>query len=211
MTSRSKSDVVRRDYASLAAKSLLLSKYQSGASLTKAETEALWIIVSDIVYSRARGHFGKTQRYGKYIPDERRDLLNTDPDHPGYERHISRILSFLEYARENADKSPGWVVVSYRLNFPSLEAVIQLREMGIITNWRKVGAFVKHQKLFHEAQRRGINTDNVEDLLDLSFVLFPVKNPSNKRIRDNRRNAIVDHIQLWSFRYHYPLEPVEDD
>lgn len=91
----------------------LLPYYQFGFPelLREAQREQLWQQVSYIVKRCERSHFKR---------------LYQDED-----KHCTRILTFYELAQARWDKTPAWIISSYKYGFAEIEALIQLRQLGV--------------------------------------------------------------------------------
>lgn len=95
----------------------ILQKYlpyvQYGAPhlLTEQQRLSLWKQVGIIVRRTERRHFG----------------LIRQPER----NHEDRILAFYELAEARYDESPAWIVTAFQEGFSEIEALLQMRRMGI--------------------------------------------------------------------------------
>jgi hypothetical protein len=79
--------------------------------LTKTQRETLWDMVEIVVRRAERRHFNKLSQ-----PER---------------NHEDRVLAFYELAQARWNETPEWVIAAYQRGFCEIEALLQLRRMGV--------------------------------------------------------------------------------
>jgi hypothetical protein len=114
----------------------LLDKYRLG-NLNAFEQQVLWVMVSDLVYSRSRTHYGRKQSYGRRVIGRSREWYEIPNDNDSdrtqmhYEAHIDRMHMFLRYIKENQHKSIQLLITEWRRRYAWFEMVRELEKCGI--------------------------------------------------------------------------------
>ena len=117
--------------------------------LTDEQRLSLWKRIEKHVRICERHHF-KLITQPKYVFDD------------GY--RLDRILAFYELAQEKWEKNPGWVCKAYFKGFAYIEAVLQLRRIGVglqsssILGYNR--KYVKHFVLYFSYIRSGMDFDD---------------------------------------------------
>lgn len=135
---------LREEYlATLQQKQVLLEKFRNRQHLSAEERQAVWVCISDIVYSKAKMHYKAAQPYGRSVHGRSREWYEVDPTHPGYELHVQRMELFIEFLRRRSDKSVGWVVSTWKRRFHQFEGLRELRGLGI--KYKTDGTLISEQ------------------------------------------------------------------
>jgi len=96
-----------------------------------------WACVVSFCTYRARRHYQQRQKKGfKYVAGgtqrtSSNPLLAKVTDQLAYERYMGRLLLFLDFVKENPDKSGHWVMFCYRCRFATFEAILEAQVHGI--------------------------------------------------------------------------------
>jgi len=99
---------------------------------TDKEAQAAWVLLSDIVYSRAKTHYKQKQPYGVSVHGRERYWYETGHAVEGkYISHTARMMQLYQFMRDNMHRSIGWCIVTYRLRFAEFEMRRELTALGI--------------------------------------------------------------------------------
>lgn len=135
---------LRKEYApTIAAKTRLLERFREGCPMTAEERQAVWLCLSDEVYSKAKKHYKSPQPYGPSIAGRAREWFEIDPTHPGWETHLQRIELLVEFIKRRSDKSIGWVISTWKRRFHQFEGLRQLRLIGV--KYKEDGSLISEQ------------------------------------------------------------------
>lgn len=117
---------------------ILLDAMRFGWGMTELERQAVWVLLSDTVYSAAKRHYKQAQVYGsrRDKPREWYDLPNPDSTYvdraqKGFDAHTERILILVEFLQAYPDRSAGWCVVAWKRRFAQFEELRHFRTLGI--------------------------------------------------------------------------------
>ena len=122
-----------------AADVLLLTKFSKGERLPSKDIAQVWLAASQFVQNVARRHYQSVQRRGfKYKLGGMQSVISNPlkcivTDARAYDKTMTRLLLFFEFARESVADGKGipWVLFVYRCRFALAELVLDCKINGI--------------------------------------------------------------------------------
>lgn len=115
----------------------LLDRLRFGDKLSNTERQAVWVLLSDLVYATSKRHYKRAQVFGEQIKGRARQWYELPGEHSnthvqqGYDTHTERILLLVEWLKKRTDKSVGWCLFSWKKRFAAFEELRHFRSLGI--------------------------------------------------------------------------------
>lgn len=111
----------------------LIDLYRRDLLKGEEELQAAWVATSDLVHSVSKKHYKRRQSYGKHSPGSPRQWYTPIQSNNcrDYDRHINRMLMFLQFCKENIDVNMPLTVARYQHRFMWLELIHETKSHGI--------------------------------------------------------------------------------
>jgi hypothetical protein len=100
----------------------LLTLWKSGAYIRPSQMNYVWLWFDTYCLNVAAKHYKKTVKESRLSIEAAEELQN---------RHVDRILLSMEFFKQHPHRSIGWLISTYRIRFPLLEATLYLRALGV--------------------------------------------------------------------------------
>lgn len=110
----------------------MLERWRIGASKTREEKDAVWVWASETIHRLSRRYYGRSQN------TSRRYWWQPHRVSEEHDAHNTRVMNLLEMLGDPkyANRSAVWVITAFKRRFAQIEAMEQLRAMGIgLTDW----------------------------------------------------------------------------
>lgn len=154
-----------RYFATLDDAEALIERWRRGIPQTRTEQDAVWVWASETIHRLARNHYKRQQNTSRW---QWHQLHGIESEHDGHNERVLSLLNMLA-SPDYSHRTAVWIIAAYRRRFAQLEALHQLRDLGVgMTDWGEpiheqsvpVIAWVFCAKLERGVEAKGLDVTN---------------------------------------------------
>jgi len=105
----------------------LIERWRRGVRQSRNERDAVWVWASETVHRLSRNHYKRQQNTSRW---QWWQLHGIEAEHDAHNERAIALLGMLT-APQHANRSAVWVIAAYRRRFAQIEALHQLRDLGV--------------------------------------------------------------------------------